>query len=75
MGFLAVEAGWALTEVGRQPWVIQGVMRTADAVTPMPGIQYTLLLFTLVYLLLTVMVIFLLYRQIKSLEMLPQAAQ
>jgi cytochrome d ubiquinol oxidase subunit I len=34
IGFLAVLAGWTTTEVGRQPWVIYGLMRTADAVTP-----------------------------------------
>ena len=28
----------AVTEVGRQPWIIQGIMRTVDAVTPMPGL-------------------------------------
>jgi cytochrome d ubiquinol oxidase subunit I len=67
MGFLAVEAGWVLTEAGRQPWIIQGVMRVSQAVTPMPGIQYSFILFTFVYLLLTVMVIFLLFRQIRSL--------
>ncbi|GIZ50452.1 cytochrome ubiquinol oxidase subunit I [Noviherbaspirillum aridicola] len=33
-GFIAVLAGWTTTEVGRQPWVVYGVMRTADAVTP-----------------------------------------
>ena len=33
MGFIAIEAGWTVTEVGRQPWIIYGVMRTADAVT------------------------------------------
>src|SRR5919112_1991563 len=38
MGFIAIEAGWTVTEVGRQPWIIQGVLRTADAVTPMPGL-------------------------------------
>ena len=38
MGFLAIEAGWMVTELGRQPWIIHGVMRTADAVTPMPGL-------------------------------------
>ncbi len=37
MGFIAIEAGWTVTEVGRQPWIIYGVMRTADAVTPMPA--------------------------------------
>jgi cytochrome d ubiquinol oxidase subunit I len=36
-GFIATEAGWIVTEVGRQPWVVQGLMRTASAVTPMPG--------------------------------------
>jgi cytochrome d ubiquinol oxidase subunit I len=33
-GFVAVLAGWTVTEVGRQPWVVYGVLRTADAVTP-----------------------------------------
>jgi cytochrome d ubiquinol oxidase subunit I len=65
IGFIAVEAGWTVTEVGRQPWIIQGVMRTADAVTPMPGISYSFYLFTAVYLSLSVMVVFMLYRQIK----------
>jgi cytochrome d ubiquinol oxidase subunit I len=37
LGLLAIEAGWTVTEVGRQPWIIQGVLRTAEAVTPMPG--------------------------------------
>ncbi|HJV60283.1 MAG TPA: cytochrome ubiquinol oxidase subunit I, partial [Albitalea sp.] len=34
LGFVAVIAGWTVTEVGRQPWVVYGLMRTADAVTP-----------------------------------------
>ena len=65
VGFIAVEAGWTVTEVGRQPWIIQGVMRTSQAVTPMPGISYSFYLFTAVYLSLSVAVIFLLSRQIK----------
>ncbi|QHS56629.1 cytochrome ubiquinol oxidase subunit I [Mucilaginibacter sp. 14171R-50] len=65
IGFIAVEAGWTVTEVGRQPWIIQGVMRTADAVTPMPGVAYSFYLFTAVYFTLSIVVIFLLYRQIK----------
>ncbi|MDB4922854.1 cytochrome ubiquinol oxidase subunit I [Mucilaginibacter sp.] len=64
-GFIAVEAGWTVTEVGRQPWIIQGVMRTSEAVTPMPGINYSFYLFTAVYIILSVAVIFLLKRQIK----------
>jgi cytochrome bd ubiquinol oxidase subunit I len=64
MGFLAVEAGWMVTELGRQPWVIQGVMRTADAVTPMPGLIAPFLFFTALYMALGVAVVWLLYRQI-----------
>lgn len=68
-GFIAVEAGWMVTEIGRQPWIINGIMRTADAVTPMPGIAYSFYLFTAIYFSLSVVVVFLLYRQIR---MVPQ---
>lgn len=64
LGFVAIEAGWTVTEVGRQPWIIHGVMRTREAVTPMPGLTYTLLGFTLLYLFLGVVVAWLLYSQI-----------
>jgi cytochrome d ubiquinol oxidase subunit I len=64
MGFIAIEAGWTVTEVGRQPWVISGVLRTSHAVTPMPGLVYTFLLFTALYLLLGVVVVWMLYSQI-----------
>jgi cytochrome d ubiquinol oxidase subunit I len=64
LGFIALEAGWTVTEVGRQPWIINGVMRTADAVTPMPGIAYSFYLFTAVYISLSIIVTLLLYRQI-----------
>jgi cytochrome d ubiquinol oxidase subunit I len=64
-GFIALEAGWTVTEVGRQPWIIQGVMRTSEAVTPMPGIQYSFYLFSVVYIILSIAVILLLKRQIK----------
>jgi cytochrome bd ubiquinol oxidase subunit I len=37
LGFVAVLAGWVTTEVGRQPWVVYGLMRTRDAVTPSLG--------------------------------------
>lgn len=39
---LAVEAGWTVTEVGRQPWIVQGHMRTADAVTRATGTGWIL---------------------------------
>jgi cytochrome d ubiquinol oxidase subunit I len=74
LGFIALEAGWTVTEVGRQPWIIQGVMRTAQAVTPMPGIRYSFYLFTAVYLSLSLVVIFMLYRQIKMVPKLYDAA-
>ncbi|MFP5354947.1 MAG: cytochrome ubiquinol oxidase subunit I [Gemmatimonadota bacterium] len=66
MGFIATEAGWVVTEVGRQPWVVQGVLRTADAVTPMPGLIVPFLLFTVLYLFLGVIVVYLLKRQIAT---------
>jgi len=64
MGFLAVEAGWMVTELGRQPWVIQGVMRTAEAVTPMPGLVVPFTFFTLLYVALSAAVVWLMRRQI-----------
>ncbi len=63
-GFIAVEAGWVVTEVGRQPWIIQGVMRTADAVTPMPGLVIPFTVFTLLYIFLGAIVAWLLWAQI-----------
>jgi cytochrome d ubiquinol oxidase subunit I len=64
MGFIATEAGWIVTEVGRQPWIIQGIMRTADAVTPMPGLVVPFLGFTALYLFLAAAVVWVLVRQI-----------
>ncbi|HZS65172.1 MAG TPA: cytochrome ubiquinol oxidase subunit I [Xanthobacteraceae bacterium] len=51
VGFVAVIAGWLVTESGRQPWLVQGILRTADAVSPVPGgsVAMTLSLFVLVY--------------------------
>ncbi|MBI9086466.1 MAG: cytochrome ubiquinol oxidase subunit I [Desulfobacterales bacterium] len=50
-GFISVLAGWFVTEVGRQPWVVYGVMRTADAVSPVPGgtVAISLSAFVLTY--------------------------
>lgn len=64
LGFVAVEAGWTVTEVGRQPWIVHGIVRTADAVTPMPGLGVTFALFTALYIGLAIAVVFLLRRQI-----------
>jgi cytochrome d ubiquinol oxidase subunit I len=50
-GFIAVLAGWISAEVGRQPWVVYGVLRTADAVSPVSGGQVasSLLVFMIAY--------------------------
>ncbi|WP_299617894.1 cytochrome ubiquinol oxidase subunit I [uncultured Tenacibaculum sp.] len=71
-GFIALEAGWIVTEVGRQPWIIHKIMRTKDAVTPMPGIQYSFYLYVVLYSILTITVAWLLRRQIKSLNNSPK---
>jgi cytochrome bd ubiquinol oxidase subunit I len=51
VGFVAVIAGWVVTESGRQPWIVQGVLRTADAVSPVSGasVATTFILFVAVY--------------------------
>jgi len=49
-GFIALEAGWIVTEVGRQPWIIYRVMRTADAVTPVTGMAWSFAAVTVLYL-------------------------
>jgi len=68
LGFIAIEAGWTVTEVGRQPWIIYRVMRTAEAVTPMPGLVVPFVLFSLMYLFLSFVLIWLMSRQFRALE-------
>ncbi|MGB7924259.1 MAG: cytochrome ubiquinol oxidase subunit I [Pyrinomonadaceae bacterium] len=65
-GMIAIEAGWTVTEVGRQPWIIQGVMRTAEAVTPMPGLVVPFVVFTTLYIFLAIVVVWLLLRQVAA---------
>ncbi|WP_410477899.1 cytochrome ubiquinol oxidase subunit I [Myxococcus sp. MxC21-1] len=64
LGVVAMEAGWLVTEWGRQPWIVRGVMRTADAVTPVPHLAAPFWTFTAVYLFLGVTVVTLLVRQV-----------
>ena len=49
--YLAIEAGWVVAEVGRQPWIVYGLMRTSDAVSPIAGSQVlvSLIAFILIY--------------------------
>ncbi len=60
LGLIALEAGWSVTELGRQPWILHGILRTADAVTPMPGLIVPFTAFTCLYLVLGAVVAFLL---------------
>ena len=66
LGFVAVEAGWLVTELGRQPWIIYKVMKVKDAVTPMPGIAFSLGFFTLLYIFLGIVVTWLFFRQVRK---------
>jgi cytochrome d ubiquinol oxidase subunit I len=47
---MALESGWIVTEVGRQPWIVNGFMRTTDAVTPAKGIWFVFALTMLLYI-------------------------
>lgn len=66
LGFVAIEAGWVVTEVGRQPWIIDHVMRTSDAVTPMPGLWVPMTTFTLLYVILAAVVAWAMWRHIAA---------
>lgn len=68
LGFVAIEAGWVVTEVGRQPWIIQGWMRTREAITPMPFLVVPFAVFTAVYLLLAAVVVMMVRRQLAALD-------
>jgi cytochrome d ubiquinol oxidase subunit I len=64
LGFVALEAGWMVTELGRQPWIIYHLMRTKDAVTSVPNIAVTLATMTVVYVVLAVIALWLLWRHV-----------
>jgi cytochrome bd ubiquinol oxidase subunit I len=59
---VAMECGWIVTEVGRQPWIVYRVMRVADAVNSAPGLVYGLFVLIAVYSLLTVVTVGILRR-------------
>ncbi len=65
LGFLAIEAGWTVTEVGRQPWIIYGIMRTRDALTPVPGQVWHLAAFSALYLLIGISATWMWRRQVR----------
>ncbi len=53
LGYVAVEAGWFVTEFGRQPWLVRGYFLTKDGVTDRGGIQVFFILFTLLYVVIS----------------------
>jgi cytochrome d ubiquinol oxidase subunit I len=66
-GFVAVTAGWVVTESGRQPWVVQGMLRTGDATSPhaAPTVLTSLVLFVVVYAIVFAMGIYYINRLIE----------
>lgn len=74
LGFVALEAGWFVTEFGRQPWIIYHLMKTSDAATPREGIFYVFLLFLLVYVALAAGLAMLLLRGYERHEEAPRVA-
>lgn len=59
---VALEAGWVVTEVGRQPWIVYEHMLVADAVSPVEGLRYGFLALIPVYVLMTIGLIYVLRR-------------
>jgi len=68
LGFIAVEAGWIVTEVGRQPWIIYEILTTAESVSPVPGQIFHLIVFVISYMILAFAAVWLMRRQIKALD-------
>lgn len=64
LGFVATELGWVSTEVGRQPWIVVGFLKTANAVTPMQGLHIPLIFFAGLYTFLAFIVVWLMWRHV-----------
>jgi cytochrome bd ubiquinol oxidase subunit I len=71
VGMIAMEAGWIVTEVGRQPWTIYGVLRTKDAITPVTGLMIPFVIFALVYAVLGFVVARMVWGQIVATQEAP----
>lgn len=69
--FIANSFGWILAEVGRQPWIVYGLQKTADGVStvvPYSSVMITLVGFTLVYLVLAIIEVGLMFKYAKRVE-------
>jgi cytochrome d ubiquinol oxidase subunit I len=66
--YIAIEAGWVVAEVGRQPWIVYGLMKTSEAVSPIVTSQvaFSLVALTLLYALLGAVDIYLLFKFAKK---------
>jgi len=64
LGFIAIEAGWVVTEVGRQPWIIHNIMRTSEALTNVPDLVVPFVMFLVIYIGLAVILGWLLYKHV-----------
>ena len=49
LSIIALETGWVVTEVGRQPWIVQGIMRTSEAITEAPGLSLLFVITIAIY--------------------------
>ena len=66
--YLAIQLGWIVTELGRQPWIVYGVVRTADGASPVAASQVavSLVAFILVYGLLGAAGFYLMFQKAKK---------
>lgn len=66
--YIAIEMGWVLAEVGRQPWIVYGLMKTSDAASPVAGSQVlmSLIAFILVYSLLGAVGFYLIFKNARK---------
>ncbi|MER1958367.1 MAG: cytochrome ubiquinol oxidase subunit I [Solibacillus sp.] len=66
LSLVAIEAGWWLAELGRQPWILYGIMRTEDGATTATGVEWLFIAFGIVYLILGIGSIVVLRRMFKN---------
>lgn len=66
---IANQTGWITAEVGRQPWVVYGLMKTKDAFSPVLDagqVLFSIVLFTLIYLILSALLVFIIVKKVKA---------
>jgi cytochrome bd ubiquinol oxidase subunit I len=63
---IAIEAGWWLTEMGRQPWILYGIMRTDQGATTSTGVEWLFIAFAILYIILGIGAAVVLHRMFKN---------